>query len=156
MHRSLMSRFREKWRNSSTRPMANGRAKCAFFIRALKTFIAMALVCATTLATSGAAFAACTTASPDAITSKPAAAAEGSQPAAADAKGIAEDGQHTPLETDPNAPGVTQSAGGTTTNTAQAETEIAAASATGTATTDGATTGSTTAAAGTDDTACPN
>ncbi|KQT69038.1 MULTISPECIES: hypothetical protein [unclassified Aureimonas] len=120
----------------------------------MRNFIAGTIVAVAALATSGSAFAACATGSPDAITSKPAAgqaAAEGGQnQAAMESKGIAEDGQHTPLETDPNAPGVTTAPGGTTTNTEKAEAEIAAADTT--------TTGSTTADAGTAsaDPACVN
>ena len=118
--------------------------------RALKKIIAIALIAA--FAASGSASAACTPASPDAVTSKaPKDAA--TNPQAADAKGIAEDGQHTPLETDPNAPGVTTTEGGTTTNTAKAEQEIAAAGAkTDRMKTADATAGEATAAAGT---ACP-
>lgn len=91
----------------------------------MKILIAITLVAA--FAAFGPASAACTPSSPDAVTSKaPKDAA--SDPKAADAKGIAEDGQHVPMETDPNAPGVTKSEGGTTTNITQAELEIAAAS----------------------------
>ena len=88
--------------------------------------ILIAITLAAAFAASGPAAAACTPSSPDAVTSKaPKDAAN--DPKAADAKGIAEDGQHVPMETDPNAPGVTKSDGGTTTNIKQAETEIAAA-----------------------------
>ncbi|RYD20955.1 MAG: hypothetical protein EOP69_01560, partial [Spirochaetia bacterium] len=86
--------------------------------------ILIAITLAAAFAVSGSASAACTPSSPDAVTSKvPKDAA--SDPKAANAKGIAEDGQHVPMETDPNAPGVTKSEGGTTTNIAQAESEIA-------------------------------
>lgn len=119
----------------------------------MRNFIAGAIVAVAALTASGTAFAACATASPDAITSKSAKAAPaGDQQAAKDAKGIAEDGQHMPLETDPNAPGVTTAEGGTTTNTQKAEAEIAVA--------DTMATGSTTADAGMKtaeaDTACKN
>jgi hypothetical protein len=109
----------------------------------MRTITAIALTISAVFATPSIASAACASGSPDAITSKPSADAKNAtdQQATADAKGISEDGQHTPMETDPNAPGVTQSAGGTTTNTQQAEAEIAAA---GSADTDSATTASTT------------
>jgi hypothetical protein len=113
----------------------------------MSKLIAIALVAA--FAASGSASAACSPASPDAVTSKAPKDAQTNSQTAADAKGIAEDGQHTPMETDPNAPGVTKSEGGTTTNIAQAEIEIAAA---GSKEGGAASTGS---AAATDDTACP-
>lgn len=118
----------------------------------MRPFIALAVAGAVAFGTAGAASADCATASPDAITSKQAQATSGSdQQAASDAKGIAEDGQHTPMETDPNAPGVTKAEGGTTTNTQKAEAEIAAGAGTDPTTT-AATTGSDMKAG---DTACP-
>lgn len=122
----------------------------------MRKFIAIAIIGAAAFAAPGIASAACTNGAPDAITSKPPADAKAAtdQQAAAGAKGIAEDGQHTPLETDPNAPGVTAAAGGVTTNTQQAEAEIAAG-----AKTDGTTTASTSGsdmAAASQDPACTN
>lgn len=123
----------------------------------MRKMIAIVMVSAAAFVAPGIASAACNTGSPDAVTSKPPAEAKaaGDTQAAAGAKGIAEDGQHTPLETDPNAPGVTKAEGGTTTNTAQAEAEIAAG-----AKTDGGTTASITggdmASAGGQDPACTN
>jgi hypothetical protein len=92
----------------------------------MRTFIAVAVAGFTAFGPIASAAAACSDQDPQAITSK---SAEGKS-------GIAEDGQHMPLETDPNAPGVTQAPGGVTTNTEQAEQEIAAAtsSATGAST----------------------
>jgi len=111
----------------------------------------IAIALAAAFAASGPASAACTPSSPDAVTSKaPKDAA--TNPQAADAKGIAEDGQHTPMETDPNAPGVTATEGGTTTNSAKAQEEIAAGMKS-----DGMKTADATAGEATDatDTACP-
>ncbi|KQT50700.1 hypothetical protein ASG43_05295 [Aureimonas sp. Leaf454] len=122
----------------------------------MRTLAIIAVAVSAITAMPGIASAACPAGSPDAVTSKPPADAKAATDpqAAADAKGISEDGQHTPLETDPNAPGVTASAGGTTTNIAQAEAEIAAGT-----TVDNTATSSTSGtqmAAGSQDTACAN
>jgi hypothetical protein len=114
----------------------------------MSKLIAIALVAA--FAAFSSAVAACPPASPDAVISKAPKDARTNPKTASDAKGIAEDGQHTPMETDPNAPGVTKSEGGTTTNIAQAETEIAAAGSKE----GGANSGTTGTTAASSDTAC--
>ncbi|WAJ27511.1 hypothetical protein [Antarcticirhabdus aurantiaca] len=87
----------------------------------MKPIITAALAAAACFAFQGAASAACSNETTASI-------------AGGTGEAISKDGQHTPLETDANAPGVTQSQGGTTTNMEQAE-----ASASGAVSKDGST-----------------